>query len=150
MTVIDSSRSCFSINIKSSTAHATGDSSDPNPLSQRSPWRRSRFLKSSGVVVPWISKSNRKANGPRSSTLPHTAKPIMVSRSHSVQEEDIMKKRVLTFLTDEAGQDVVEYSLLLVLIGTVVLVYITGLGMNLSNVLQKISTRMSQASGLIP
>lgn len=61
-----------------------------------------------------------------------------------------MKNFLRTLLTDDAGQDVVEYSLLLTLIGAVVLIYITGLGMNLSNLLQKISARLDTASRLIP
>ena len=42
------------------------------------------------------------------------------------------------FLTDERGQDLVEYSLMLVLIGTVVLIYLTGLGLNLAGVRVKV------------
>jgi Flp pilus assembly pilin Flp len=46
------------------------------------------------------------------------------------------------FLTDEQGQDLVEYSLMLVLIGTVVLIYLTGLGLNLATLLQKIGAKL--------
>ena len=46
------------------------------------------------------------------------------------------------FLTDEGGQDLVEYSLMLVLIGTVVLIYLTGLGLNLATLLQKIGAKL--------
>jgi Flp pilus assembly pilin Flp len=46
------------------------------------------------------------------------------------------------FLTDERGQDLVEYSLMLVLIGTVVLIYLTGLGLNLATLLQKIGAKL--------
>ena len=46
------------------------------------------------------------------------------------------------FLTDERGQDVVEYSLLLVLIGAVVLIYITGMGLNLAALLQQIGAKL--------
>lgn len=46
------------------------------------------------------------------------------------------------FLIDERGQDLVEYSLMLVLIGTVVLIYLTGLGLNLATLLQKIGAKL--------
>ena len=46
------------------------------------------------------------------------------------------------FLTDENGQDVVEYSLLLVLIGAVALIYITGMGLNLTTLLQQIGAKL--------
>jgi Flp pilus assembly pilin Flp len=46
------------------------------------------------------------------------------------------------FLADEHGQDVVEYSLLLVLIGAVVLIYLTGMGLNLASILQQIGAKL--------
>lgn len=53
-----------------------------------------------------------------------------------------MINKLKQFLTEERGQDMVEYSLLLVLIGTIVLIYLTGMGMNLSNLLQQIGDRL--------
>lgn len=53
-----------------------------------------------------------------------------------------MIKGLKNFLTDERGQDLVEYSLMLVLIGTVVLIYLTGLGLNLATLLQKIGAKL--------
>ncbi len=53
-----------------------------------------------------------------------------------------MIARLKNFLTDERGQDVVEYSLLLVLIGTVVLIYLTGMGLNLTTLLQQIGAKL--------
>ncbi len=50
------------------------------------------------------------------------------------------------FLSDESGQDVVEYSLLIVLIGTVVLIYLTGLGLNLATLLQQIGAKLELVS----
>jgi len=46
------------------------------------------------------------------------------------------------FLTDERGQDMVEYSLMLVLIGAVVLIYLTGMGLNLTTLLQNIGAKL--------
>jgi Flp pilus assembly pilin Flp len=40
----------------------------------------------------------------------------------------------------------VEYSLLLVLIGTIVLIYLTGMGMNLANLLQQIGDKLDFVS----
>jgi Flp pilus assembly pilin Flp len=61
-----------------------------------------------------------------------------------------MNEEIRRFLTEECGQDVVEYSLMLVLIGAVVLIYITGMGVNLSNLLSKIGTRLEAVNNQIP
>lgn len=53
-----------------------------------------------------------------------------------------MITKLKNFLEDESGQDVVEYSLLIVLIGTVALIYLTGLGLNISTLLQNIGAKL--------
>jgi len=53
-----------------------------------------------------------------------------------------MINKLNQFLTEENGQDVVEYSLLLVLIGTVVLIYLTGMGANIMTFLQHIGDKL--------
>jgi Flp pilus assembly pilin Flp len=50
------------------------------------------------------------------------------------------------FLTEENGQDLVEYSLMLVLISAIVLIYLTGLGLNLATLLNKIGTKLETMS----
>ncbi|MBL8188618.1 MAG: Flp family type IVb pilin [Acidobacteria bacterium] len=50
------------------------------------------------------------------------------------------------FINDENGQDVVEYSLLLVLIGTVAMIYLTGVGLNISTLLQNIGAKLDLVS----
>jgi Flp pilus assembly pilin Flp len=57
-----------------------------------------------------------------------------------------MTNNLKQFLTEESGQDMVEYSLLLVLIGTVVLIYLTGMGLNLVNLLQQIGDKLDLMS----
>mgnify|MGYP001374520744 CR=1 FL=1 len=57
-----------------------------------------------------------------------------------------MIQKMKQFLTEERGQDMVEYSLLLVLIGTVVLIYLTGMGLNLANLLQQIGAKLDMMS----
>ena len=57
-----------------------------------------------------------------------------------------MINKLKQFLTDDQGQDMVEYSLLLILIGTVVLIYLTGMGMNLTSLLQQIGDRIEFVS----
>jgi Flp pilus assembly pilin Flp len=57
-----------------------------------------------------------------------------------------MIPRLKQFLSDERGQDMVEYSLLIVLIGTIVLIYLTGLGLNLATLLSKIGTKLETMS----
>lgn len=53
------------------------------------------------------------------------------------------------FLADERGQDMVEYSLLLLLLGCVALLYLTGIGVNISSILSKISTKVENTSNAI-
>jgi Flp pilus assembly pilin Flp len=57
-----------------------------------------------------------------------------------------MIPRLRQFLTDESGQDVVEYSLMLVLIGTLVLIYLTGVGLNVATLLSKIGSKLETMS----
>jgi len=57
-----------------------------------------------------------------------------------------MTKKLKQLLTEERGQDVLEYSLLLVLIGTVVLIYLTGMGANIMAFLQHIGDKLDSVS----
>ena len=57
-----------------------------------------------------------------------------------------MIQKMKQFLTEERGQDMVEYSLLLVLIGAVVLIYVTGMGLNLANLLEQIGAKLDMMS----
>jgi Flp pilus assembly pilin Flp len=50
------------------------------------------------------------------------------------------------FLQDEAGQDIVEYSLLLVLIGASAVFILTAMGANISAIFSKINTRLESAN----
>ena len=61
-----------------------------------------------------------------------------------------MINKLKHFHTEERGQDVVEYSLLLVLVGTVVLIYITGMGTNLITLLQQIGDRLDSVRRSTP
>ena len=53
------------------------------------------------------------------------------------------------FLKDERGQDIVEYSLLLVLIGAVAVLILTGMGTSIKNIFAKITTSLDQADAKI-
>lgn len=57
-----------------------------------------------------------------------------------------MITKLKNLITDESGQDVVEYSLLIVLIGTVALIYLTGLGLNITTLLQNIGAKLELVS----
>lgn len=57
-----------------------------------------------------------------------------------------MIMKLKNFIKDETGQDVVEYSLLLVLIGTVAMIYLTGVGLNISTLLQNIGAKLELVS----
>lgn len=53
------------------------------------------------------------------------------------------------FLKDEQGQDIVEYSLLLVLIGAAAIFVLTAMSQSISNIFQKIGNRLSSADAAI-
>jgi len=61
-----------------------------------------------------------------------------------------MVNKLKYFLIEERGQDMVEYSLLLLLIGTVVLIYITGMGTSLLTLLQQIGDRLDSVNRSTP
>ena len=50
------------------------------------------------------------------------------------------------FLKDEQGQDIVEYSLLLVLIGAAAVFVLTAMGTNIGAIFSKINTKLSTAN----
>lgn len=60
-----------------------------------------------------------------------------------------MLQGLKNFLTDEDGQDMVEYSLVLVLIGTVAMIYLTGMGLTITSILQKIGNMLEAMSNAI-
>lgn len=49
------------------------------------------------------------------------------------------------FFSDESGQDVVEYSLLLVLIGATAIFILTAMGPTISNIFSKIANKLQSA-----
>jgi Flp pilus assembly pilin Flp len=53
------------------------------------------------------------------------------------------------FIRDEQGQDIVEYSLLLVLIGAAALFVLTAMGTSITSIFSKINTRLSAADSAI-
>jgi len=53
------------------------------------------------------------------------------------------------FLKDEQGQDIVEYSLLLVLIGAAALFVLTAMGTSITAIFSKINVRLSGANASI-
>ena len=53
------------------------------------------------------------------------------------------------FLKDESGQDVVEYSLLLVLIGAAAVFILTTMGASISNIFSKINTKLQSADSKV-
>ena len=52
---------------------------------------------------------------------------------------------ITKFLKDEAGQDIVEYSLLLVLIGAAAIFVLTAMSTSISSIFNKINIRLSEA-----
>lgn len=53
---------------------------------------------------------------------------------------------IKNFLQDETGQDIVEYSLLLVLIGAAALFVLTTMGQSISAIFSKINTKLTSAN----
>ena len=53
------------------------------------------------------------------------------------------------FLKEERGQDIVEYSLLLVLIGAAAVFILTTMGTSISNIFSKINAKISTADSQI-
>lgn len=50
------------------------------------------------------------------------------------------------FLKDEQGQDIVEYSLLLVLIGAAAVFVLTAMGKSIGEIFSRINTKLSTAN----
>ena len=50
------------------------------------------------------------------------------------------------FINDESGQDIVEYSLLLVLIGAAAILILTGMGTSIRDIFTKIKTTLDNAN----
>lgn len=50
-----------------------------------------------------------------------------------------------SFLRDESGQDIVEYSLLLVLIGAAAVLILTGMGTSITSIFTKIKNTLNTA-----
>jgi pilus assembly protein Flp/PilA len=53
------------------------------------------------------------------------------------------------FIKDEQGQDIVEYSLLLVLIGAAAVFVLTAMGQSISQIFSKINLRLTSANQAI-
>ena len=53
------------------------------------------------------------------------------------------------FIKDESGQDIVEYSLLLVLIGAAAILILTGMGASINSIFAKISGTLANADTAI-
>ncbi len=53
------------------------------------------------------------------------------------------------FLRDEGGQDIVEYSLLLVLIGAAALFVLTAMGTSITQIFSKINDRLTSANNAV-
>ena len=53
------------------------------------------------------------------------------------------------FIYDEQGQDIVEYSLLLVLIGAAALFVLTAMGASITSIFSKINVRLTTANNSI-
>ena len=56
---------------------------------------------------------------------------------------------ITRFIKDEQGQDIVEYSLLLVLIGAAALFVLTAMGASITSIFSKINVRLTTANDSI-
>ncbi len=60
-----------------------------------------------------------------------------------------MKQFLQALVRDEEGQDIVEYSLLLVLIGAAALFVLTAMGTSIGSIFSKINERLASANNSI-
>lgn len=60
-----------------------------------------------------------------------------------------MLNRVKQFYNDELGQSTVEYTLLLVLIGAVAVILLTGMGTSITSIFNKIANMLNTADNSI-
>ena len=60
-----------------------------------------------------------------------------------------MKQFLQALVRDEEGQDIVEYSLLLVLIGAAALCVLTAMGTSIGSIFSKINERLASANNSI-
>lgn len=56
---------------------------------------------------------------------------------------------IRAFIRDESGQDIIEYSLLLCLIGAAALFILTIMGSSISNIFSKIAAKLNAADNAI-
>ena len=61
----------------------------------------------------------------------------------------MIRNFVKGFVRDEQGQDIVEYSLLLVLIGAAAIFVLTTMGQSISSIFNKINDRLTTANNSI-
>ncbi|HMV48251.1 MAG TPA: Flp family type IVb pilin [Blastocatellia bacterium] len=61
----------------------------------------------------------------------------------------MIRNFVNEFVKDEQGQDIVEYSLLLVLIGAAAIFVLTTMGQSISSIFNKINDRLTTANNSI-
>ncbi len=61
----------------------------------------------------------------------------------------MVKESLKNFISDQNGQDIVEYSLLLVLIGAAALFVLTAMGTSITQIFSKINTRLDSANNSI-
>lgn len=61
----------------------------------------------------------------------------------------MIKNFMNNFVRDEQGQDIVEYSLLLVLIGAAAVFVLTTMGQSITSIFSKINTKLTTANDSI-
>jgi len=61
----------------------------------------------------------------------------------------ILQNFINEFINEEEGQDIVEYSLLLVLIGAAAIFVLTTMGTSISSIFSKINQRLTSANDSI-
>jgi Flp pilus assembly pilin Flp len=77
------------------------------------------------------------------------ARACLFTNQRESLEDFMLQKSLIAFLKEEEGQDVVEYSLLLVLIAAASIFLLTAMGTSISQIFSKINTRLSTANSTI-
>ena len=98
------------------------------------------FMKRQSIGTSWLfNRVNQK-----SPELLHA-----IQNFQPITRQNRRKSMIREFLKDEQGQDIVEYSLLLVLIGAAAIFVLTTMGQSISSIFNKINTKLTTANNSI-
>lgn len=81
---------------------------------------------------------------PGDCTCGGSGRPVEIAIISGVPRKLYAVRYIKEFMRDEQGQDLVEYSLLLVLVGVASLFAITEMGLSISAIFSKVNTKLTE------